>query len=58
MMESKTFTCKVLSIEENGDAIIELPPELCEMMKWNDGTLLNISQNELGQIILKEIKNV
>ena len=36
MKKSNTYTSKVLEICDNGDAIIELPPELCEELGWKD----------------------
>jgi hypothetical protein len=53
---SKRYESKVLEICENGDAIIELPPELCEEMNWKEGTVLTISLDEKGRVILKENK--
>ena len=50
----KTFTSKVLEICDNGDAIIELPPELLEEVGWKEGDTLDISE-EKGKIIIKKI---
>ena len=50
----KTFTSKVVEICDNGDAIIELPPELLEEMGWKEGDTLDIS-DENGKIIIKKI---
>ena len=50
----KTFTSKVIEICDNGDAIIELPPELLEEMGWKEGDTLDIS-DENGKIIIKKI---
>ena len=54
MKKSKTFTSKVLEICDNGDAIIELPPELLEEMGWKEGDTLDISDKD-GKIIIKKI---
>ena len=54
MKKSKTFTAKVLEICDNGDAIIELPPELLEEMGWKEGDTLDISEKD-GKIIIKKI---
>jgi len=56
LKEYKTYTSKVLEICENGDAIIELPPELCEEMGWKEGTVLNI-ELENGQLVISEVNN-
>ncbi len=50
----KTFTSKVLEICDNGDAIVELPPELLEEMGWKEGDTLDISEKN-GKIIIKKI---
>ena len=54
MKKSKTFTAKVLEICDNGDAIIELPPELLEEMGWKEGDTLDISEKD-GRIFIKKI---
>lgn len=54
MKKSKTYTSKVVEICDNGDAIIELPPELCEELGWKEGDTLDISQ-ENGKIFIKKI---
>jgi AbrB family looped-hinge helix DNA binding protein len=51
----KTFTSKVVEICDNGDAIIELPPELLEEMGWKEGDTLDISEKD-GKIIIKKIE--
>ena len=50
----KTFTSKVVEICDNGDAIVELPPELLEEMGWKEGDTLDISEKN-GKIIIKKI---
>ena len=50
----KTFTSKVVEICDNGDAIIELPPELLEEMGWKEGDTLDISEKD-GRVIIKKI---
>ena len=57
MKKSNTYTSKVLEICDNGDAIIELPPELCEELGWKEGDTLDISQEPNGQIVIKKIDN-
>ena len=54
MNKYKSYTSNVLEICENGDAIIELPPELCEEMGWKDGTVLNIEEKD-GAIYINEV---
>jgi AbrB family looped-hinge helix DNA binding protein len=50
----KTFTSKVVEICDNGDAIVELPPELLEEMGWKEGDTLDISEKD-GKVIIKKI---
>jgi len=58
-MQSDTYTANVIFIESNGDAILELPQELCNRMSWGEGTILDISTDVgTGEIILKEVRNV
>jgi AbrB family looped-hinge helix DNA binding protein len=40
--------------KKNGDAIIELPPELLEEMGWKEGDTLDISEKD-GRVIIKKI---
>ena len=54
MNKSKTYTATVVSIEENGDAIIEFPPEMLEELGWKVGDTLSIKEIK-GQIILENI---
>lgn len=49
------YTANVIGLEENGDAIIEMPQQLLDQMGWKEGTNLDISLNDQNQIILKEI---
>ena len=53
---SKRYESKVLEICGNGDAIIELPPELCVEMGWKEGDFLDISEKD-GKVIIKKIDN-
>lgn len=54
-MLNKTYTSRVVEICDNGDAILELPPELCEDMGWKEGDNLDITV-ENGQLILKKVE--
>lgn len=54
MKKPNTFTAKVIEICDNGDAIVELPPELLEEMGWKEGDTLDISEKD-GKIIIKKI---
>lgn len=55
-MLDKIYTANVVEICDNGDAILELPPELCEDMGWKVGDTLDISLDN-GEVILKKIEN-
>jgi hypothetical protein len=39
----------------SGDAILTIPPEILEQTQWKEGTVLNISMDNMGRIILKEV---
>ena len=54
MKKSNTFTAKVIEICDNGDAIVELPPELLEEMGLKEGDTLDISEKD-GKVIIKKI---
>jgi antitoxin component of MazEF toxin-antitoxin module len=51
---NEVYTANVISIEENGDAVIELPQNLLDKMGWAEGTKLNLDFDENHNIILKE----
>lgn len=55
MSKSNTYTGEVVEICDNGDAILQLPPELCEDMGWKEGTVLNIEYKD-GAIYLNEVE--
>lgn len=50
------YKSKVLEILDDGSVILELPEELCEKMGWKEGTKIDISKNDDGEIILREIE--
>ena len=50
----KSYTSKVLEICDNGDAIVELPNELMEEMRWKVGDNLKYEEKD-GKIFIKNI---
>ena len=54
---AKVYTSKVLEILDNGDAVIELPTELCEELGWVVGDTLDIDVDKDNNIIVKKIKD-
>ena len=50
----KTFTANVMEICDNGDAIVELPPDLLKEMGWKEGDTLDITEKN-GKIYIKKI---
>lgn len=50
----KSYTSKVLEICDNGDAIVELPNELMEEMRWKLGDVLQYEEKD-GKIFVKNI---
>ena len=60
MLKLKKYESKVLEILDNGDAIIEIPDELVDVLDWNIGDELNFDMLDDGvQItnITKDNKN-
>lgn len=51
---SKKYEATVLEICDNGDAIIELPTELMDEMKWYEGDLVDI-RCENDAVIIKNL---
>jgi hypothetical protein len=41
-LELNKYEGNVLEILENGDAVLELPPELCKEMGWEIGDTLDL----------------
>lgn len=56
MQQNKTYTANVVEICENGDAILELPPEMVETLGWKIGDTLDIT-GEPGKVIIRNIDN-
>lgn len=56
MPQNKRYTAEVVEICENGDAILQLPPELCEELGWNAGDTVNITEQD-GKIVIRKINN-
>jgi hypothetical protein len=49
------FVGEVVEVLEDGSAVLQLPDELCEQMKWYEGTRLDISEKD-GTIILRKLE--
>lgn len=56
MQQDKIYTADVIEICENGDAIIELPPQLIEELGWQIGDTLDITGEE-GKVIIRNLDN-
>ena len=50
-----TWTAKVIDVLENGDAIVELPPDMLQILGWDEGDTLDISIDENNHIILRKV---
>ena len=48
---SKNYEAKVLSIDYNGDAVVELPDELVESLDWRVGDVLDYKLENKSVII-------
>lgn len=53
----KSWISKVLSIEENGDALVELPPEMLDELGWCEEDLLVWEIDGQGRITLRKVEN-
>lgn len=42
-MLEKQYTTEVVEICENGDAILQLPPEMCTDLDWRENDTLKLS---------------
>ena len=54
-MTQTSWTAKVIDILENGDAVVELPPDMLEILGWDEGDTLDISVDENNHIILRKV---
>jgi hypothetical protein len=51
----KTWSCIIEDADDgSGDGILTLPPELCEMKGWKEGTVLNMKV-ENGVLYISEV---
>jgi len=56
-LKNNSWVCDVTDAEdESGDAILTFPDELVLLMGWKSGTVLDINNDENGNIIVKEVK--
>ena len=53
---NKIYTANVISVLEDGDAILELPTELLDEVGWKAGDMINIDDRD-GSIILSKVDN-
>lgn len=54
-MSNKIYTSQVLEILENGDALVEIPPELMEQMGWKEGDVLDCYlESDTNAIIIRK----
>lgn len=52
---SKQYLATIVEILENGDAVLQFPPELLEELGWTDGTAVDIEIDETGRITIKQV---
>lgn len=55
-MQQKIYKANVVQIFENGDALLQLPEEMCEELDWRPGDTVKLSAEE-GKIIIKNLDN-
>lgn len=51
----KTYTANVVSILENGDAVLQLPDDLLKDLKWSEGDVIDLDIKD-GNIIMQKIE--
>lgn len=51
---SKVYHAEVLEVLDNGDAILEIPPEIIEELRWKEGDVLDFEVE--GETII--VKNM
>lgn len=54
MNQPKTYTANVISVLENGDAVLELPEDMLNDLGWKEGDVLDIDLQD-SQIVMKKI---
>jgi bifunctional DNA-binding transcriptional regulator/antitoxin component of YhaV-PrlF toxin-antitoxin module len=55
-MSEIVYYSKIEDVEDgSGDGILTIPPEIIKQTGWKEGTKLDISLGENGEIILQEI---
>jgi len=52
----KTYEAKVIKIEDNGDAILEIPDEILNELGWKEDDELDIVEED-GKIIMRKLEN-
>lgn len=55
-MTQNTWTAKVIDVLDNGDAVIELPPDMLQILGWDEGDTLDISVDSNNHIILRKVE--
>lgn len=50
---SKRYVLPV-EVDEHGECFLTLPDEMLDEMGWDEGTLLDWSEDEYGTVILKK----
>lgn len=53
-MTDNYYVAKVVDVLSNGDAVLELPPEMIKNLQWETGDKLDITSNNQS-IILKNL---
>lgn len=56
-LKNNSWICDVEDAKDgSGDAILTFPDEMVLLMGWKSGTILDINNDENGNIIVKEVK--
>lgn len=52
---SKQYIATIVEILDNGDAVLQFPPELVNDLGWDEGTEVEIQVDETGRIVIKRV---
>ena len=52
---SKQYIATIVEVLDNGDAVLQFPPELVNDLGWDEGTEVEIQVDETGRIVIKRV---
>lgn len=52
---SKQYIATIVEVLDNGDAVLQFPPEMIAELGWDEGTAVEIQVDETGRIVIKRV---